>query len=381
MTTPVRFFSPAETSRRLGVSVRALRLYERRGLVRPQRTEAGWRVYGPSEIARLHQVLALKSLGLSLARIAELTKGRDTDLDAVLALQEQVLITRRADVEQALAALAKARARLAADQTLSLDDLATLSRETTMRNALIDDETWERDFAPVWRRHLTDAGYEKFFKLEPQALAALGMDEAEFRAAWKAVIEDAERLRAAGDPCAPEARAMVERWVRLQEVYLKGDPDLMMGSMLAQHETLTDPALSEKMNVSRELLTFVNQLIVMGGLGDTAAAGLASNATVADRPADPRAEDAVRNAVANLQAGTPKFERMTPELAAVARPQMQMLQALIQKLGALRTVAFEGASETGDAYRVGFEKAALTCTVRLTAEGLIESLMLVGAAP
>jgi DNA-binding transcriptional MerR regulator len=358
------------------VSVRALRLYERRGLVRPQRTGAGWRVYGPSEIARLHQVLALKSLGLSLARIAELTRGREADLDAVLELQEQVLTTRKAELEQALVALRKARARLADDQALSLDDLATLSRETTMKNALIDDETWERDFAPVWRRHLTDAGYEKFFRIEPDALAALGMDEAQFRVAWKAVIEETERLCAAGDPRAPEARVAVERWVRLQEVYLKGDPELMMASMLAQYETLSTPDLAEKMNLSRELLTFINQVIVTQGL----AGAPPIDAANANLERDPRTEDVVRNAVANLQAGAPKYERMTPELAAIARPQTPMFQALIQRLGALRAIGFVATSEAGDAYRVAFEQATLICTVRLTAGGLIDSLSWVAAA-
>jgi DNA-binding transcriptional MerR regulator len=377
VTPPVRFFSPAETSRRLGVSVRALRLYERRGLVRPQRTEAGWRVYGPAEIARLHQILALKSLGLSLTRIAQLIKGRETDLDAVLALQEQVLTTRQADLERALAALRKARARLAADQAISLDDLATLSKETTMRNPLIDDETWARDFAPVWRRHLTDAGYEKFFRVEPEALAALGMDEAEFRAAWKAVIEETERLCAAGDPKAPKARAAVERWMQLQEVYLKGDPELMTGSMLAQYETLSTPDLAEKMNVSRELLTFVQAVVVLQGIGAEHPLGGAASGGAPD----PRTEDVVRRAVASLQAGKPKYERMTPELAAIARPQTPMFQNLIQRLGPLRDVAFVGASEAGDTFRVTFEQAALTCAVRLNAEGLIESLGWGAAAP
>lgn len=35
--------SPSETARRFGVSVKALRLYERRGLLQPLRSEAGWR--------------------------------------------------------------------------------------------------------------------------------------------------------------------------------------------------------------------------------------------------------------------------------------------------------------------------------------------------
>ena len=37
-----RFFSPAETARRLKVSTKALRLYETLGLVKPVRTSTGW---------------------------------------------------------------------------------------------------------------------------------------------------------------------------------------------------------------------------------------------------------------------------------------------------------------------------------------------------
>jgi MerR family transcriptional regulator, thiopeptide resistance regulator len=96
-----RFLSPSETARRLGVGVRALRLYERRGLVCPGRTQAGWRVYGPNEIERLHHVLTLKSLGLSLARITQLLGGRVADLPALLALQEDVLTVRINDLQRA----------------------------------------------------------------------------------------------------------------------------------------------------------------------------------------------------------------------------------------------------------------------------------------
>lgn len=83
--------SPAEAARRLGVSPKALRLYERHGLVKPLRARNGWRAYGPAEMAKLHQVLALKSFGLPLARIASLLSGQLASLDALLALQETVL--------------------------------------------------------------------------------------------------------------------------------------------------------------------------------------------------------------------------------------------------------------------------------------------------
>ena len=127
-----RSLSPAETARRLGVGVRALRLYERRGLVCPGRTRAGWRVYGPNEIERLHQVLTLKSLGLSLARITQLLGGRVADLPALLALQEDVLTTRINDLVRARKSVQAARAKVSRERRLSLEDLIDLVRQTTM---------------------------------------------------------------------------------------------------------------------------------------------------------------------------------------------------------------------------------------------------------
>lgn len=90
-----QWFGPAEMAKRLGVSPKALRVYEREGLVKPLRTAAGWRAYGPEQAARLHQVLALKALGLPLKRIGELLAGRLAKLDAVLDLQERALLVRR----------------------------------------------------------------------------------------------------------------------------------------------------------------------------------------------------------------------------------------------------------------------------------------------
>jgi hypothetical protein len=68
--------SPAEAASKLGVSAKALRVYERHGLVKPVRGANGYRAYGPAEMVRLHQVLALKALGLPLSKIAGLLAGR-----------------------------------------------------------------------------------------------------------------------------------------------------------------------------------------------------------------------------------------------------------------------------------------------------------------
>src|ERR1700712_159354 len=129
------YLSPTETAGRFGVSIKALRLYEQRGLLTPLRSDAGWRTYGPDQIARLHQILALKRLGLSLASIGQLMASADT-LDTVLALQDQALGQDGKRGARGLALVRAARAKLKSGQVLSIDDLATLSKETSMTSKL-----------------------------------------------------------------------------------------------------------------------------------------------------------------------------------------------------------------------------------------------------
>ena len=53
-----------------GVTRRTLRYYDQIGLLRPARTtEAGYRIYGPSQVDRLQHILFYRALGLELAEI------------------------------------------------------------------------------------------------------------------------------------------------------------------------------------------------------------------------------------------------------------------------------------------------------------------------
>jgi len=82
------FINPAEAARRLGVSVKALRLYEQTGLVAPVRTAAGWRAYGPDQMVRAGEIAALRALGLSLAQVARVLGGDAQDLEPALAAHQ-----------------------------------------------------------------------------------------------------------------------------------------------------------------------------------------------------------------------------------------------------------------------------------------------------
>jgi DNA-binding transcriptional MerR regulator len=58
----------AECARRTGLTVRALRVYERHQLIEPRRTGKGWRCYGPLELRRLNVIVTLKAFGMTLVR-------------------------------------------------------------------------------------------------------------------------------------------------------------------------------------------------------------------------------------------------------------------------------------------------------------------------
>src|SRR5690349_25052340 len=110
----------AAVAKRFGVSVKALRVYEDLGLLKPARTVAGWRIYRQPELERLSAILALKQLGLPLKRIGELIRGTG-DLSAALALQEAALEEAKSETETALTLVRAARAKLADRRSLSPD--------------------------------------------------------------------------------------------------------------------------------------------------------------------------------------------------------------------------------------------------------------------
>jgi DNA-binding transcriptional MerR regulator len=58
MNPSSRTFSPAQASAALGVSAKALRLYEQHGLLVPDRTGIGWRAYGASAMAQAAEIVA-----------------------------------------------------------------------------------------------------------------------------------------------------------------------------------------------------------------------------------------------------------------------------------------------------------------------------------
>ena len=126
MSSSAQFLNPSEAAKRLGVSGKALRLYEQRGLITPMRTAAGWRAYGPDQMARAAEIAALRALGLSLGQVARVLGGDAHDLEPALAAHQTTLEGRARQLADAIEKVRRLRADLARGQTPAAGALARL---------------------------------------------------------------------------------------------------------------------------------------------------------------------------------------------------------------------------------------------------------------
>lgn len=201
----------AECARRTGLTVRALRVYERQKLLQPARSGNGWRLYGPEELIRLNTIVALKAFGLSLAQIRRLFGDGPPALIQILDMQLKVWAARRMAADRVIEQIHAASARLQARAPLTIDELCELLRKTEMTNLqaitreLINQHITpeqERDWLTYWAQRPADAAVG-------QALTT----------AARPMMEGFLRLMRAG--AAPESAEVQELVLRTNQHWLK----------------------------------------------------------------------------------------------------------------------------------------------------------------
>lgn len=80
-STTQRIFSISDLADELDISTRAIRFYEEKGLISPDRTKGNHRIYTKRDRARLKLILRGKRLGYSLDEIAEMIGMADFDME------------------------------------------------------------------------------------------------------------------------------------------------------------------------------------------------------------------------------------------------------------------------------------------------------------
>jgi DNA-binding transcriptional MerR regulator len=206
MSEPER--TVGQVARIARVSIRTLHHYDEIGLLVPTgRSGAGYRLYGPEDVERLHAVLLLREIGLPLEEIrTALDQPTEARLDALVA-HRQRLIARVERLETALRAVDA--------YTASLEEGTPMTMDTMMR----DFEDFQNpEHAAEARERWGDADAWKESQRRtksygPKQWAEMKAEAERIESAWASHLDaglSPEDPRAVA--VAEEARRHIDRW-------------------------------------------------------------------------------------------------------------------------------------------------------------------------
>jgi DNA-binding transcriptional MerR regulator len=197
-----------------GVTVRTLHHYDRLGLLRPRRTEAGYRMYRESDLERLEQIVALKFVGLPLKRIKTLLDRDNLELAEALPRQRLVLEAKRKLIDRAIRAIQDAERSLATGKRPDAAILKKIIEVIEMQ----DNPNWtEKYYSEEARAKIAERG--KVFTPEMQEQVSKQ---------WTKLFRDVE-ASLHEDPAGAKAQALAARWGALVEGFTGGDPEVAKG--------------------------------------------------------------------------------------------------------------------------------------------------------
>lgn len=191
-----------EVARLAGVSVRTLHHYDAIGLLEPSvRTSAGYRLYGPDDLANLQQVLFFRELGFGLDDIRRIMGDPSFDRREALTMQRRMLADKSAQLRKMMGAVDAALEAMEAGTTMDEKDMFEVFGD-------FDPKQYEAEAQDRWGD--TDA-----YKESARRTKAYSKED------WKRVMAEQAAVTAAYVACmeagcppnSPEAFAAVEKHV------------------------------------------------------------------------------------------------------------------------------------------------------------------------
>ena len=210
-----------------GVTVRALHHYDRLAVLRPRRSESGYRLYGLRDLERLEQIVALKFLGLPLTEIKTLLDREARRLPEVLQSQRRALEEKRRGLDRAILAIQDAEDRMASGNPAGAAVLAKIIEEIEMQ-----------ENAEFTRKYYSEQAQEKLAERSEEWNPEM---QAEVTRAWNDLFRDVEAALDE-DPSSQKAQALAARWRKLVEGFTGGDPEISRGLGKAWADRVNWPA-------------------------------------------------------------------------------------------------------------------------------------------
>lgn len=211
------------------LTVRTLHHYDSIGLLRPSaRSDAGYRLYDRDDVARLHQIQALRAFGMSLADIGLYLDSPEGSPLAVVERQLQALEHRIAEAARMREQLLRLHTALAAGGQPDL---------------------------PTWLDSLEQMSmYEKYFSKDELAQLPMYHDE-DVRTLWKSLVDEATSLMGTAAPDSGAAGDLARRWLDAFEAGTGGNRALAsrVNAMAVQEPE----GMRSQFGMSPELMAYV----------------------------------------------------------------------------------------------------------------------------
>lgn len=221
-----------ELAARTGLTVRTLHHYDTIGLLRPSaRTDAGYRLYSRSDVARLHGIQALQQFGLPLSDIGSMLDGDGAALPDIIARQIQVLDQELAKAAELRASLGLLQERLSTgDQPEVSDWLGTL----TLMSA-----------------------YSKYFSPAEQKTIFTNWDRIADK--WPPLLAEVRSAMERGvPPDSLELQPLAHRWMTLMLHWMDGDFDLLERW---DYMYLREPVAQQQEGPGQDMIDYISRPI------------------------------------------------------------------------------------------------------------------------
>lgn len=225
-----------ELAKRCGLTVRTLHHYDSIGLLKPSaRSDTGYRLYQRGDIARLHQIQALRQFGLSLAEIGDILATPDLNLATIVERQLEALDRKIAQSQALRHRLSGLQRQLTRGEEPELADWLTTLEMMTM--------------------------YDKYFSANDlKRLPLLDIDETSTAGEWAALVEQVKAAMQTGlDADSTQAQALAQQWIGMLVRDTQGDPRLLvkLNAMM-----LSEPTMQTKTGVTPDIVAYIQSAFV-----------------------------------------------------------------------------------------------------------------------
>jgi DNA-binding transcriptional MerR regulator len=352
------WLTAAECASRTGLTVRALRVYEEYGLIAPRRSGGGWRQYAPDDLVKLNTIALLKTAGLSLAQIRDVTRSspRAPTLQQVLEIQLGIWKTRWEDAERGQAITQAALERLSTHRSLSVDELCNLIRSIEMTQTTPTGTPPGQESEDVT---LEPAALDRYVGIYAPHGGEFGL---------YTITRDGDKLvtQATGQPPLDlnpiSETEFVIKVADAQITFLCDADGQATGLQLRQ----------QGVEIRAERIDAVAAEHLKARL----------TARIESKQPTPGSENALRRLIEGIRTGEPNYDEMSPALAQLTRKQLPRLQPVSTYLGAIQSIEFQGVGNQGwDVYDVQREHGTSRWRIALGSDGKILGASVILTSP